>query len=211
MTSIKPSHRLERGLDQAIKNLDSINKKLVPAASAMAVNKVGAKAEGRAVRQAAKEVKVKAKVIRPRVSVVKRANPQRPYRVTRIRRYDIPAISIGEVRTQIRRKNGGFLVSGSARNDQGQYVKREHSGNTAIKVGKHTYKNAFVNKVSSGQWHVLHRIGESRYPLGVATVPFKDNITKAMEFHTRQLMNFDMPKEMERALAMKFRQELKRR
>lgn len=211
MTTINPTHRLDQDLKQAIKNLDSLNTKLVPAASAMVVNKVGQKAESRAVRQTAKEVKVTAKVIRPRVTVAKRANPQRPYRVVRIRRYDIPAISIGEVRTQIRRKNGGYLVSGPSRDEQGRYGKREHSGNTSIKVGRHTFQNAFVNQVSSGNWHVLYRVGESRYPLGVATVPIKDNITKAMEYHTRQLLNFDMPKEMERALAQKFRQELKRR
>ncbi|MGX9996658.1 phage tail protein [Vibrio sp. JZG120] len=211
MTTIKPTSRLDQDLNQAIKNLDSLNKKMVPAASAMAVNRVGQKAESRAVRQASKEVKVTAKVVRPRVTVVKRANPRRPYRVVRIRRYDIPAISIGEVRTQIRRKNGGYLVSAVSRDQQGRYTKREHSGNTSIRVGRHTFQNAFVNQVKSGNWHVMYRVGESRYPIGVAAVPIKENISKAMEFHTRQLLNFDMPKEMERALAQKFRQEFKRR
>ncbi|WP_315973076.1 phage tail protein [Vibrio cortegadensis] len=94
------------------------------------------------VKDTAKAVRIKQKVIRPRASLEK-ANGKMPVAYVRVRRFDVPAISIDTARTQIRRKKGRYMVSQSVRGSNGRYQKREHSGNTAIVVGRHKFENAF--------------------------------------------------------------------
>lgn len=94
---------IDRELVQAVKNLSALQKTAVPKASAMAINRIAPRAILRSMRETSKVVKIKQKVIRPRARL-KKANAKKPEAHVRVNRSDVPAISIGTARTQIRQK-----------------------------------------------------------------------------------------------------------
>lgn len=200
---------INRSLVHATKNLEILSKSAVPGASSMAINRVVTRAVSRSVKQTAKEVRVKQKVIRPRVRVQK-ASAKKPVAYVRVRRFDIPAISIDTARTQIRRRRGKFMVSQAVRGRNGRYQKREHAGKTAIKVGRHRFENAFLQRLKNGRWHIMQRTSDSRYPIQVCKVPIVQPITRAFRHHSQELYRTDMPKELQSAIGQKIRLEIRK-
>jgi hypothetical protein len=200
---------IDRDLAMAVKNLSSLQATAVPRASAMAVNRVATRAISRSVKDTAKAVQIKQKVIRPRATI-NRASAKRPVAYVRIRRFDVPAIAIDTARTQIKRKKGQYLVSRASRGSSGRYTKREHSGNTAIRVGRHKFQNAFIQKLKNGRWHILQRTSDRRYPIEVCKVPIVTEITTAFKKHSADLMQTDMKKELSSALAQQLRLVIRR-
>ena len=195
---------IDRDLAQAVKNLSSINEKAVPQAGAMAINRITRRASTRTIRTTSKEVKIKQKILRKRVRITK-AKASSPVGYVRLYRNDVPAISIDTARTQIKRKKGVMLVSSAQRGANGRYQKREHSGNTSIRVGRHKFPNAFLQKLKNGKWHIMQRSSDSRYPIKVCKVPIAKPFTASLKRHANQLYRTDMPKELRDAMKHKLR------
>ncbi|MFH4619380.1 MULTISPECIES: phage tail protein [Vibrio] len=195
---------IDKQLALAVKNLSGLQKSAVPRASAMAINRVATRAVVHSIKDAAKTIKVKQKVLRPRATI-NRATAKRPVAYVRVRRNELPAISIDTARTQIKRKKGRMLVSGVARGQRGRFVKREFSGNTSIVVGRHKFKDAFLQQLRNGRWHIMQRTSDRRYPIQVCKVPVSAEITSAFERNSARLMKSDMPKELVSAMQQQVR------
>ncbi|WP_417814570.1 phage tail protein [Thalassospira alkalitolerans] len=193
----------------AVKNLAGLQKSAVPRASAMAINRVATRAVVYSIKDAAKAIKVTQKVIKPRATV-RRASAKRPVAYVRVRRNDLPAISIGTARTQVKRKKGRMQVSSAVRGERGRFAKRTLSGNTAIVVGRHKFENAFIQQLKNGRWHIMQRTSDRRYPIQVCKVPVSAEITSAFERHSARLMKSDMPKELASAMQQQVRLVVRR-
>ncbi|EMK3400821.1 phage tail protein [Vibrio parahaemolyticus] len=195
----------DRQLATAVKNLSALNEKAVPGAASMAINRVAKRAISHSVKDTSKAVRVKQKIIRRYARVSKKATAKQPVAYVRVRRTDIPAIHIGEARTQIRMKNGQMQVRSASRGKNGRYTKREVSGFTSIKVGKHKFENAFLQKLKNGKWHIMQRTSDNRYPIKMCAVPIRKEITAAFEVNSQKLMKTDMPKELSYAMGQQIR------
>ncbi|HHF3036862.1 TPA: phage tail protein [Vibrio diabolicus] len=189
----------------AVKNLSALDEKAVPRASSMAINRIASRAISHSVKETSKVVKVQQKVIRRYARVSKKASPTQPVAYVRVRRNDIPAIHIGEARTQIRRKKGRYQVQSATRGRDGRYTKREVSGFTSIKVGKHKFDNAFLQKLENGKWHIMQRTSDARYPIKMCAIPIYKEITSAFETNCGRLIDKDMPKELMYAMGQQVR------
>ncbi|HDY7976860.1 TPA: phage tail protein [Vibrio vulnificus] len=203
-------NELDRQLATAVKNLSALDQKAVPRASAMAINRIANRAISRSVKETSKAVRVQQKIIRRYARVSKKASPKQPVAYVRVRRNDIPAIHIGEARTQIRRKKGRYQVQNVTRGKDGRYSNREISGFTSIKVGKHRFDNAFLQKLKNGKWHIMQRTSEARYPIKMCAIPIRNEITTAFETNSNQLMKTDMPKELSYAMGQQIRLVIRR-
>lgn len=198
-------NELDRQLATAVKNLSALDEKAVPRASSMAINRIASRAISHSVKETSKVVKVQQKVIRRYARVSKKASPTQPVAYVRVRRNDIPAIHIGEARTQIRRKKGRYQVQSATRGRDGRYTKREVSGFTSIKVGKHKFDNAFLQKLENGKWHIMQRTSDARYPIKMCAIPIYKEITSAFETNCGRLIDKDMPKELMYAMGQQVR------
>ncbi|EOW9456132.1 phage tail protein [Vibrio cholerae] len=198
-------NHIDKQLANAVNNLTALDKSAVPKASALAINRVAQRAMSHSIRDTSRAVQVQQKVIRRYARLTRKATAQQPVAYVRVRRTDIPAIHIGEARTQIKRKNGRYLVSSNSRNERGQFIKRELSGYTSIKVGKHNFENAFLQKLKNGKWHIMQRTTEKRYPIKMCAIPISKEITYAFEDNSKRLMRTDMPKELSYALGQQVR------
>ncbi|HCS3519969.1 TPA: phage tail protein, partial [Shigella flexneri] len=104
-----------RGLENAIRNLNSLDTRMVPQASAWAVNRVAAKVVSVATRQVARNTvagdnQVKGgplKLVRQRVRVFKASPAGKMYARIRVNRGNLPAIKLG---TTCRRAGDGLKV-----------------------------------------------------------------------------------------------------
>lgn len=191
---------IKQDLDKALANLNLLPTKLVPKASAQAVNRVATSASSRAIRLTAKDerVKVPAKLLRPRVKIFK-ASPQKPSATIRVRRRPIPLIKVGAVQQRI--------------------IRYRHSAFTGIgdmQVGRHRVPGGFVADGSRGfgeyrrgggyastklkNYQILRRVGTGRYALEVMRIPLVIPITEHYEQESQAGMVRDMPREMQQAL-----------
>ncbi|EJI1395467.1 phage tail protein [Vibrio parahaemolyticus] len=198
-------NELDRQLATAVKNLSALDETAVPSAASMAINRIAKRAISHSVKDTSKAVKVQKKVIRRYARVSKKASPKQPVAYVRVRRTDIPAIHIGEARTQIRRKKGRYQVQSATRAKDGRYTKREVSGFTSIKVGKHKFDNAFLQKLKNGKWHIMQRTSDARYPIKMCAIPIYKEITSAFETNCSRLIDKDMPKELMYAMGQQVR------
>lgn len=172
-----------KGINEAIRNLNVIVDKVTPVATAQAVNRVAARAISRSVKQVSKEVSIQQKIIRKRVrfqkASAKRGTPKA--RVT-VNRGNLPAIVLGTARVQLSRNSAD----------------RRHG--SVLKVGKFTFRNAFIQQLSNGRWHVMQRMAKSRYPIDVVKIPISKPLTDAFEEHAINVRESDIDKEMRSAL-----------
>ena len=178
---------LDRDISEAIHNLQSVSRTAVPRASAQAVNRIATRAISHSIRETSKEKKIKGRLLKRRVKLF-RANARKPVATVRVRRGDVPAISIAKARIIKRRKNKS----------------------SEIKVGSYRFKNAFIQKLRNGRWHILQRKEETRYPIKVCKVPISLEITTSFRNNTEQLMQTDMNKELRSALTQQLRLVIRR-
>ncbi|EJD6402230.1 phage tail protein [Providencia rettgeri] len=173
-----------KGKDEAVRNLGIIVDKVTPIATAQAINRIAARAVSRSVKQVSKEVKIQQKIIRKRVRLkkasVKQGTPKA--RIT-VNRGNLPAIVLGTARVQLSRRRG---------------VDKRHG--SVLKVGKFTFKGAFIQQLKNGKWHVMQRLSLSRYPIDVVKIPVSKPLTEAFEEHAIKVREEDMSKEMQYAL-----------
>lgn len=184
-----------KGLEQAIKNLNSINDEMVPKATAMAINRVARRVISHSVKRVSAETKVPQRLIRQRVRLNRASSRYKTPRARLvINRGNLPAIALGSARVQLSRKRGNQKGAGSV-----------------LKVGKFSFPNAFIQQLDNGRWHILQRIGKSRYPIEVVKIPLVTPLTTAYTEESEKLIESDMPKEMASALKQQLRLYIKGR
>ena len=144
-----------KGLENAIRNLNSLDTRMVPQASAWAINRVAQKAVSVATRQVAgntvagdNQVKgIPLKLVRQRVRVFKASPSGKMTARIRVNRGNLPAIKLGTARVRLARRGGKLQYRGSV-----------------LKVGKYLFRDAFIQQLANGRWHVMRRIdGKNRY------------------------------------------------
>ncbi|EHI1061702.1 phage tail protein, partial [Escherichia coli] len=145
-----------KGLDQAIENLSRVRKNAIPAASAMAINRVATTAINQSSSQVARETKVRRKLVKER-SRLKRATVRNPNARIIVKRGDLPVIKLG-IRMLGRRPD------------------------SILKAGQHRYQRAFIQRLKNGRWHVMQRVaGKNRYPIDVVKIPMAAPLKQAFD------------------------------
>lgn len=183
------------GIRQAIKNLNSISATAVPIATARAVNRVAARIITRSIRRVSCDTQLPQKLIRQRVRL-QRASSRHSIPKARllINRGNLPVIAIGKSRLLLPRR----------RHDR-------KGGGSILKVGKFTFRGAFIQQLSNGRWHVLRRTGSERYPVEVVKIALMTPLTQAFITETEVLIQSDLQKELAYALKHQLRLYFKRR
>ena len=194
-------------LDKALNNLSMLPEKLIPTASAQAVNRISTRASGRAIRLTAKDerVRVPAKLLRPRVKIFK-ATEANPSAVIRVRRRPIPMIRLGPVQQRLTRRGGRYQAGD-------------------MQVGRHRVPGGFIADGSQGfgeyrrgggyastklrSWQILRRVGKGRHALEVMRIPIVTPITEHYERESKAAMARDMPREMQQALLRQLKLAIK--
>ncbi|EFF7953419.1 phage tail protein, partial [Escherichia coli] len=110
-----------KGLDQTIENLSRVRKNAIPAASAMAINRVATTAINQSSSQVARETRVNRKLVKER-SRLKRATVRNPNARIIVNRGDLPVIKLG-IRMPGRRPD------------------------SILKAGQHRYQRAFIQRL----------------------------------------------------------------
>ena len=190
-----------KGLENAIRNLNSLDTRMVPQASAWAINRVAQKAVSVATRQVAgntvagdNQVKgIPLKLVRQRVRVFKASPSGKMTARIRVNRGNLPAIKLNTTR---RRAGEG------------------------LRVGKYFFRGAFVQQLANGRWHVLWRRPEARFatghdhqgrprknrlPVEVVKIPLSGPLTQAFEDARDHIIAAEMPKQLGYALKQQLR------
>lgn len=85
-----------KGIEQAIRNLNTLSKSMVPRATAQSLNRVAGRAISRSSKLVAEDVRVQQKLIRQRARLRRASAEQNPPRATlSINRGNLPAIKLG--------------------------------------------------------------------------------------------------------------------
>ncbi|EPZ2969634.1 phage tail protein [Escherichia coli] len=188
-----------KGLENAIRNLNSLDTRMVPQASAWAVNRVAAKIISVATRQVAQntvagdnQVKgIPLKTVRERVRLLKASPSGKMYVRMRVNRGNLPAIKLGTAQVRLARSRHGS--------------NSRHRG-SVLKVGKYLFRDAFIQQLANGRWHVMRRIdGKNRYPIDVVKIPLSGPLTQAFEDARDRIIAAEMPKQLGYALKQQLR------
>ncbi len=182
---------LQQQAKQLERKLNELNSRQALFARNRALNRSSKRLSTLVSRDTAKKERLKSSLIKRKIRVIQRK--KQGAAVVIIGRTAIPAIHIGEARTQIKRKNKQYLVSSAQRDKRGRYAKRQHSGNTAIRVGRHVFANAFLQRLDSGRWHILQRKTSKRYPIDLAKIPISGSITEAADKHSKYIVSEYFP------------------
>ncbi|EFE9153154.1 phage tail protein [Escherichia coli] len=200
-----------KGLENAIRNLNSLDTRMVPQASAWAINRVAQKAVSVATRQVAgntvagdNQVKgIPLKLVRQRVRVFKASPSGKMTARIRVNRGNLPAIKLGTARVRLTRRGGKLQYRGSV-----------------LKVGKYLFRDAFIQQLANGRWHVLRRLPEARFatghdhqgrprknrlPVEVVKIPLSGPLTQAFEDARDRIIVAEMPKQLGYALKQQLR------
>ncbi|EBO9661236.1 phage tail protein [Salmonella enterica subsp. enterica] len=191
-----------KGLENAFRNLNSLDRNMVPQACAWAINRVAASAVSRAVRTVARETvagdnQVKGlptRLVRGRVRILKASATGKNYARIRVNRGNLPAIKLGVAQVRLSRRGG-----------------RLHRGGSVLKIGRYLFRNAFIQQLANGRWHVMRRVnGKSRYPIDVVKISLVAPLTRAFETEKKRMLEEDMPKQLGYALKQQLRLYLSR-
>ncbi|MEB7742204.1 phage tail protein [Escherichia coli] len=200
-----------KGLENAIRNLNSLDTRMVPQASAWAINRVAQKAVSFATHQVARDTvagdnQVKGipfHLVKERVRVLKASPAGKMYARIRINRGNLPAIKLGAAQVRLARRGGKLLYRGSV-----------------LKVGKYLFRDAFIQQLVNGRWHVLRRLPEAkvatgydnrgrprknRLPVEVVKIPLSGPLTQAFEDARDRIIAAEMPKQLGYALKQQLR------
>lgn len=187
-------------VENVIKNLNSLSRRIVPAAMTKALNRVGQSTIGQGSRKVAKEVVVgdnkKKGIPVKRVRERTRLKKAKPYRLSaeiKINRGNLPAIKLGAAQVRLSRRKGNQKGRGSY-----------------LKIGPYRFRNAFIQQLANGRWQVMRRVSDSRYPIDVVKVPLAVPLTVNFRKISRQLIKSNMGKEFSYALKHQLRIHLTR-
>lgn len=195
-----------KGLENAVRNLSSIDRKMIPKASAMTINRLAQKAISFATHKVAKETVagdnhrqgIPFRLVKQRVRLWK-ASPRfdvgKQYARIRINRGNLPAIKLGTAQVRLTRRKGQLLRGGSV-----------------LKIGLYLFRDAFIQQLANGRWQVMKRIeGKKRYPIDVVKVPLAAALTQSFEEAKNRIIVEEFPKELASSLKQQFRLHLTRR
>ncbi|EAN9058216.1 phage tail protein [Salmonella enterica] len=195
-----------KGLENAVQNLSSIDRQMIPRASAMTINRLAQKAISFATHKVAKETVagdnhrqgIPFRLVKQRVRLWK-ASPRfdvgKQYARIRINRGNLPAIKLGTAQVRLTRRKGQLLRGGSM-----------------LKIGPYLFRDAFIQQLANGRWHVMKRIeGKKRYPIDVVKVPLAAALTQNFEEAKNRIIAEEFPKELASSLKQQLRLYLTRR
>ncbi|EJS3783931.1 phage tail protein [Salmonella enterica] len=195
-----------KGLENAVQNLSSIDRQMIPKASAMTINRLAQKAISFATHKVAKETVagdnhrqgIPFRLVKQRVRLWK-ASPRfdvgKLYARIRINRGNLPAIKLGTAQVRLTRRKGQLLRGGSV-----------------LKIGPYLFRDAFIQQLANGRWHVMKRIeGKKRYPIDVVKVPLAAALTQSFEEAKNRIIAEEFPKELASSLKQQLRLYLTRR
>ncbi|EDS7589679.1 phage tail protein [Salmonella enterica subsp. diarizonae] len=195
-----------KGLENAVQNLSSIDRQMIPKASAMTINRLAQKAISFATHKVAKETVagdnhrqgIPFRLVKQRVRLWK-ASPRfdvgKQYARIRINRGNLPAIKLGTAQVRLTRRKGQLLRGGSV-----------------LKIGPYLFRDAFIQQLANGRWHVMKRIeGKKRYPIDVVKVPLAAALTQSFEEAKNRIIVEEFPKELASSLKQQLRLYLTRR
>ncbi|ECG1719656.1 TPA: phage tail protein [Salmonella enterica] len=195
-----------KGVENAVRNLSSIDRQMIPRASAMTINRLAQKAITFATHKVAKETVagdnhrqgIPFRLVKQRVRLWK-ASPRfdvgKQYARIRINRGNLPAIKLGTAQVRLTRRKGQLLRGGSV-----------------LKIGPYLFRDAFIQQLANGRWHVMKRIeGKKRYPIDVVKVPLVAALTQSFEEAKNRIIAEEFPKELASSLKQQLRLYLTRR
>lgn len=195
-----------KGLENAVQNLSSIDRQMIPRASAMTINRLAQKAISFATHKVAKETVagdnhrqgIPFRLVKQRVRLWK-ASPRfdvgKQYARIRINRGNLPAIKLGTAQVRLTRSKGQLLRGGSV-----------------LKIGPYLFRDAFIQQLANRRWHVMKRIeGKKRYPIDVVKVPLAAALTQHFEEAKNRIIAEEFPKELASSLKQQLRLHLTRR
>ncbi|EIE1227647.1 phage tail protein [Vibrio vulnificus] len=195
MSLIHKTMPMAEQVQQAIRRLELVKVSAVPAATARAINAIGAVSERRTAKEVAKSEKIQLRSVRSRITPIKKANVNETVRRVRVRRHDMPAVMVGKARQTRRgvsvrqhRFSGAFLADGSK--GKGKYI-----ASSRRRAGRQTHHDTQLRTQQ-----VLQRTGKGRYPLEVVKVPISQPLTSAYERNVRRAYNQDLGPEMRKQL-----------
>lgn len=189
-----------KGLENAVRNLNSLDRQMIPGASAMAINRVAQKAISFATHKVAKETVagdnhrqgIPFRLVKQRVRLWK-ASPRfgvgKQYARIRINRGNLPAIKLGNAQVRLARRGGKLHYRGSV-----------------LKIGPYLFRDAFIQQLANGHWHVMKRTeGKARYPIDVVKIPLAATLKKNFEEAKNRIVLEEFPKEFSSAIKQQFR------
>ncbi|EEG1320328.1 phage tail protein [Salmonella enterica] len=195
-----------KGLENAVQNLSSIDRQMIPRASAMTINRLAQKAISFATHKVAKETVagdnhrqgIPFRLVKQRVRLWK-ASPRfdvgKQYARIRINRGNLPAIKLGTAQVRLTRRKGQLQRGGSV-----------------LKIGPYLFRDAFIQQLANGRWHVMKRIeGKKRYPIDVVKVPLAAALTQNFEEAKNRIIAEEFPKELASSLKQQLRVYLTRK
>ncbi|HFW4798376.1 TPA: phage tail protein [Salmonella enterica subsp. diarizonae serovar 53:z10:z35] len=195
-----------KGLENAVRNLSSIDRQMIPKASAMTINRLAQKAISFATHKVAKETVagdnhrqgIPFRLVKQRVRLWK-ASPRfdvgKQYARIRINRGNLPAIKLGTAQVRLTRRKGRLLRGGSV-----------------LRIGPYLFRDAFIQQLANGRWHVMKRIeGKKRYPIDVVKIPLASALTQNFAEAKNRIIAEEFPKELASSLKQQLRLHLTRR
>ncbi|EDJ2552947.1 phage tail protein [Salmonella enterica subsp. enterica serovar Poona] len=195
-----------KGMKNTAKNLNSLDRQMIPRASAMAINRVAQKAISFATHKVAKETVagdnhrqgIPLRLVKQRVRLFK-ASPRfdvgKQYARIRINRGNLPAIKLGTAQVRLTRRKGQLLRGGSV-----------------LRIGPYLFRDAFIQQLANGRWHVMKRTeGKKRYPIDVVKIPLAAALTQSFEEAKNRIVLEEFPKELSSAIKQQLRLHLTRR
>lgn len=195
-----------KGLENAVQNLSSIDRQMIPRASAMTINRLAQKAISFATHKVAKETVagdnhrqgIPFRLVKQRVRLWK-ASPRfdvgKQYARIRINRGNLPAIKLGTAQVRLTRRKGQLL-----------------RGDSVLRIGPYLFRDAFIQQLANGRWHVMKRIeGKKRYPIDVVKVPLAAALTQNFEEAKNRIIAEEFPKELASSLKQQLRVHLTRK
>ncbi|ECJ2666421.1 phage tail protein, partial [Salmonella enterica] len=189
-----------KGLENAVQNLSSIDRQMIPRASAMTINRLAQKAISFATHKVAKETVagdnhrqgIPFRLVKQRVRLWKashRFDVGKQYARIRINRGNLPAIKLGTAQVRLTRRKGQLLRGGSV-----------------LKIGPYLFRDAFIQQLANGRWHVMKRIeGKKRYPIDVVKIPLAAALTQNFEEAKNRIIAEEFPKELASSLKQQLR------
>ncbi|HGF4881837.1 phage tail protein [Escherichia coli] len=204
-----------KGLAQAMKNLDAINRLAVPRAAATTLNRVAESIIAKTASSVARELVVPRRLIRERIRL-QRASADRVYAKVIINTGNLPAIKLGTASVRLSRRK---------RRKKGERPVTKGGGSVLI-VGKKRFPNAFITRLENGRWHVMQRMpwapsstgvdrkgrpARYRLPIEVVKIPTVKPLTETFERERDRMYREKLPEQMMKAMAYQLRLVMKRK
>lgn len=185
-------------IKKAQRILSELNNKQLIYAQRRVLKRLALKASTATASTTAKEVKVPVKLLRERLKLKHLNINDGAAANIRIYRTNIPAIRLGVPKTLLKR--GKAPVSAVRREANGRFSKRDSAGETAIRVGRYTFKNTFLQKLKTGRWQIMGRLSEERYSIEAKGLPINETVTKHAKDSFSKAVNKELPEQMLREL-----------